>query len=171
MKPAYHIPLSDDDLKALGEMCATQGQIEYLMVLITARLLQIAPTTAAEILGSTNFRTKALLWHKIFMSKCGDERLRAKATQLSEELPKSVAQRNTFVHAFYAESINEQFITFQRDDSRTGRPAVAVNVRKGPDRQNPATGIREARDNMARDCAALARLWDDLNQGSGARTP
>lgn len=30
--PAYDIPLTDDELKTLGELCAIQGQVEYLMI-------------------------------------------------------------------------------------------------------------------------------------------
>jgi hypothetical protein len=60
--PAYHIPLSDEQLRMLGELCAVQGQIELLMQLTVAVLRKVSVRKARKLLGSPNLTANAAVW-------------------------------------------------------------------------------------------------------------
>jgi len=67
--PAYAIPLSQTELSLIGEICAIQGQIEFLMQTITRTLLGVDHVTVLAILGSTTIGTNADIFIKIVRLK------------------------------------------------------------------------------------------------------
>jgi hypothetical protein len=73
MDPVYHIPLTDDQLKQLGETAAIISLIERIMQNTVSYLLAVSGEVAAHILGSTNTRTYSTVWLAIVEAKCKDE--------------------------------------------------------------------------------------------------
>jgi hypothetical protein len=101
MRPAYHIPLSAAELRMIGEICAIQGQIDWLMQESLWILLDISPNDAAAILDSTNVRNNVDIWAKLIRAKCEDKRTLGHVAVVAKGIASLTAGRNDFVHAFF----------------------------------------------------------------------
>ncbi len=49
----WDIPLSPEEFQLIGQLCAIQGQIEHLMMLVVATLLDVSMPTCRDIMAST----------------------------------------------------------------------------------------------------------------------
>ncbi|MGH7015228.1 MAG: hypothetical protein ACREEL_13940 [Stellaceae bacterium] len=58
IKPAYHIPATDEELRLIGEPAAIQGQIEWMMQHTLIFSLGTLPDAARAILGSAGVGTE-----------------------------------------------------------------------------------------------------------------
>jgi hypothetical protein len=169
MEPAYHIPLTDDELKALGELCAIQGQIEWLMANIVMHLLDVPLSTANTILGSTVARTNADVWIEIIRAKCTNDEVRSKAEALVKPLKQFSDDRNVVVHAIYGHAESESFWSLHSYGVRSSKPVVGVRRRNQT--RFPNTKIKETRNAGAKASQALQELLAPLTQDSFAPPP
>ena len=106
INPAYHIPLQDLDLVMIGEICAIQGQIEYLMQNIVRQLLAVKIETVLAILCSTSIKINANIWINIVREKCNEAEALKVSEEAFEKMESLVKGRNDFVHAIYAQGGN-----------------------------------------------------------------
>lgn len=167
MKPAYHIPLSDDDLKLLGELTVIMGQIDENMVTGITGLIRVDRPTANAIMGSTKVQDNANIWAMIIRQRHKDKRLLWLVDVAVKEFQALTTGRNDFMHAFYVEL-----------DEKTGTsrwapnplvwdeawPTHAKRVRTGKSR--PATDIKTVRDHAAWLSCLIAHVSDWLAVGS-----
>ena len=73
---AYDIPLTQTDLAMIGEICAIQGQIEYLMQQTVQHLLGTKHTTTLVILtASNNLPAASNIWIHTIRDKCTEWKL------------------------------------------------------------------------------------------------
>ncbi|UVC08172.1 hypothetical protein IHQ71_23925 [Rhizobium sp. TH2] len=156
---AFPIPLTDDDLKAIGEICAIQGQIEYLMQVSLSRATALGMETSQLILGSTNLTANAEIWLNLLYH------YRHVLPSLSlpwaehffEELCDFIRGRNDLLHAVYGynttlnlnDGTQRQIFTlnhFEHDD--IDQTAVAMRVKNSV--ASPTAKISEMRNKAAR---------------------
>jgi hypothetical protein len=104
LEPAFHIPLTDAELKLIGEICAIQGQIEYLIHNIVEQLLGTSRDTTNTLLGSTSIRTNSEIFIKVMEDKCHHEKLKSLAESILTDIKTLSEGRNDFIHALYAQS-------------------------------------------------------------------
>jgi hypothetical protein len=101
--PAFHIPLSDQELKLLGELTAILGQVDWFMTLTVMNLLGIKLAAAQKLMGSTNVRTNADVWLSIINERATDKHVKGLAEALVKQLFPAVAEgRNDFIHSIFA---------------------------------------------------------------------
>lgn len=99
--PAYHIPLDQRELSLIGEICAIQGQIEFLLQRIVWHLLETSLDTATRIMGSASLRTNAEIFVRLMTDKCKDATLVSMAIDTFQAFESLTTGRNDFVHAVY----------------------------------------------------------------------
>ena len=139
--PAYHIPLSADKLQLIGEICAIQGQIEWMMLHGVKRMLGVEESLARRIMGSTSIAANADIWINCIRAKQKRrKRDLAHAERAYSDIAKLTEGRNDFVHAIYfvKTDTNETglmvriaapgLMPAQMEDHHS---AVAVRVRSG----------------------------------------
>ena len=169
--PAYAIPLSQTELSLIGEICAIQGQIEFLMQTITRTLLGVDHVTVLAILGSTTIGTNADIFIKIVRLKvlshpnglCAAEFAYAGIRELAEG-------RNDFVHALYAHAAGpDGFVLALEHRARAPMKVVAIRMKKHTRRE--VTDLQLVRDHAAKISCALAFLNQALQAGDDARNP
>jgi hypothetical protein len=140
VSPAFHIPLTDTELKTLGDICAIQGQIEKLMYDTVIYLLRVSLTTADHIMGSTQLDAKGQIWLGVIRDRCRDPAITTTAAEAYDELNRLSRGRNDFVHAFFAQIVRVSIsgITGPRDsilysttpDTAVSGPTVAIRTRR-----------------------------------------
>jgi hypothetical protein len=127
-QPAFHIPLSDEQLRTLGEVCAIQGQIEFLMRVTVMALRGVSMRTARKNVRSL---ANAGVWLETVEKHAVRQDIKELARAICDEIDALRRGRNDFVHAVfaYAEeregnfSIERNINTIPRAD----KPAVAVH--------------------------------------------
>jgi hypothetical protein len=148
-KPAFHIPLSDEQLRTLGELCAIQGQIEYLMQVTVAALRGVAMPKARKLLGSPNLTANAGVWLREVEKHAVRQDIKGLARAIYDEIDVLRRGRNDFVHAVfaYAEEGEGNYSLKRNIDttSRADKPAVAVHNLK----TIPIARLKETRDKAA----------------------
>jgi hypothetical protein len=160
MEPAFHIPLSDDELRLIGEICAIQGQIEYSMHNIVQRLLQTGTSATRKILGSTSIGTNSDVFIHIVRDKCQFPELKGIAEDVHAKIRDLAEGRNDFVHALYA--IGKEGDSSFALVSGAGRPhpafnhTIAIRIRSG--KRRAVDAISSVRDTAARISCALAHV-------------
>src|SRR5258708_39484727 len=102
IEPPLPIPLTDQHLKMIGELCAILGQIDLFMQESAMFLLNVNPRMAAAIMGSTDVRARSDVWTRIVESKCQDQAVKQTAANAVKRLGKLSEHRNDFVHAYFA---------------------------------------------------------------------
>jgi hypothetical protein len=149
--PAFHIPLGDEELKMVGEICAIQGQIEWLMLSTVTHLLELDQAAADAVMASTSLEANAKIWLQVIRSKRVDPDIYHIAKLAYSELKSFIKGRNDFVHVFYAKEIAVQFseisgkaITYGREPVSDTGEIVAIRTRGR--RQRLAGEIRSVRD-------------------------
>jgi hypothetical protein len=60
--PAYHIPLSDSELRLVGEIAAIQGQIEYLLGQAMQAMLDISTDAVYATMHSASLKINTLIF-------------------------------------------------------------------------------------------------------------
>jgi hypothetical protein len=173
MEPAYHIPLTEAELRLIGETCAIQGQIEFLMQNAVMHLLDAEFHTALTIMGSTSIHTNAEVWLAVIRDKCDDSELVALAQQIKNDLGAAAKGRNDFVHALFAIATADGLSiklnrTKPSTDAEGGTP---VAVRTKTRNQRPASDIQAVRDRAANISRAMAHLNHCLFRGKAALSP
>ncbi|MCA3262661.1 MAG: hypothetical protein ING44_12025 [Telmatospirillum sp.] len=133
--PAWAIPLSNKEFQLIGEICAIQGQIEYLMVVCVQKLLEVSDECARTIMSSTTIANNAQIWLTAVREKSGKPDLISVAETATKEMRALAEGRNDFVHAVYAhtgraEARGITLLSFRLPPNSElyGRP-VAVRVR------------------------------------------
>lgn len=164
--PAYHIPLTETDLAAIGEICAIQGQIEYLMQQIAQRLLGVRHDTTLKIMASSNsLQTASAIWIKVVRDKCNDSDILHIAGEAFERMGALIKGRNDFVHAFYGQGGGT---TFALTSSPVRLPAefkehlaglqTIVAVRTRSRKMRKVGDVSGVRDEAAKISCALAHI-------------
>src|SRR5262245_59992230 len=158
MEPAYHIPLTESELRLIGETCAIQGQIEDLMQQAVWQLLgDLSNATTLKIMGSTSMHTNADIWLAVIKDKCGDKAVVQMAQQVKSDLGEAAKGRNDFVHALFATaSPDGSGFGIATDKSVMDGPTVAVRTRTRARR--PASDIQHIRDRAARISRTIAHI-------------
>ncbi len=164
IEPPLPIPLTDKQLKAIGETCVILGQIDLFMQDTVMWLLNVSVPTAAVIMGSTNARARAEVWRQIVETKCKDEKTKLLAANALKQFEKLSGQRNDVVHALFAtvlkvsgnvEAIHLDMYPAEVHNQPGGTP-VAIKVKNR--KHQPAAAIEEIRNNAA----ATAHLFQQI---------
>lgn len=136
MLPAYHVPLNDNQFKLIGEICAIQGQIEWMMLNTVWFALGVNKELALRIMGSTAIGTNADIWIQCVRKKQRNKFLLAMAERAFADIKDLAEGRNDFVHAAYfarhADDPERQFVYIAHEGMEPldeGVEAVAVRVR------------------------------------------
>ena len=161
MRPAYHIPLADNDLKRIGEICAIQGQIEYLMQNIVGRLLKLGSTDARlAVMGGTGIKANANVFIQVARNKLKDADLLKIAEGAFRDIAKLTEGRNDFVHAFYAHGDEDRDGGFTLTGGDTSEPFMdnIVAIRTGNRKRRKVEDIQIVRNEAARVSLALAHI-------------
>jgi hypothetical protein len=151
-KPALHIPLTDEQLKMIGEICAIQGQIEMLMTDTVILLLAIRPAAGNAIMATTSMEAKASIWLEVIHSKLTDANILSKADTVFGMLKQLTKGRNDFIHAFYAkETISKAILIVASDYPETFdiNPGDIVAVRTRGGARRLVSDIKRVRDGAA----------------------
>ena len=171
VEPAYAIAASDTDLQLIGELCAIQGQMEYLMHRIVQHLLQTGDNATRKILGSTSIGTNIDLWLWVIRNKCPFPELVKLAEDIQGEISTLAQGRNDFVHALYAQG-NMEDTSFGLVSGGKYHPAfggsVAVRMKTGKKRST--SDLLSVRNTAARLSCAMAHLNHCLFMGEVAPT-
>jgi hypothetical protein len=173
-EPAWHIPLSDDELRTLGELCAIQGQIEWLMLLTVMVLLRVTWEKARKLLGSPNISANARVWLAAVEKKASRETTKQLAKAVVDEIDVIRQRRNSFVHALFATAENEEdSFSLRRsgvpDNLQRGvtpRPAVAVHNLK----TRPMANLKDTRDKAAMISHLVTHVYNCTNGLPGSET-
>lgn len=154
MKPAYHIPLSEGDLRTLGELTAIIGQIDEAMAATVNGLINADRATTNIIMGSSKVADNANIWSALIKARTADEDVLWLVEHALAEIQSVSKGRNDFIHAFY------QMGPFKFKEART-RPDtndVTVILSAGPatarrirgEKQRPVAELESVRDQAAR---------------------
>jgi polysaccharide pyruvyl transferase WcaK-like protein len=177
--PVFPIPLTQDQLALIGEICAIQGQIEVLMQEMIHTALRLKPETARKILGSNSIRTNADVWRDILL----DGAIDAEFIEVMKRAHKAIATlakgRNDFIHADYQADAVVTFVNdkgepidFQNAEGSTikfvNSEATAVRVRDRSTR--PVKELKMVRDEAARISRMIGHLWA-LLRGDPVHSP
>ncbi len=167
--PVFHIPLSDDELRTIGELCAIQGQIEFFMQLTVKVLLKISMPNARKRLGRPNITANANVWLTAVEKHVPREEIKELARLVVEEIEVIRRGRNDFVHAVFAIS-GEKEGDFWMQRNIVGeipplgyKPAVAVHNLK----TKPMENLKETRDKAA----AISRFIFHIYENNGTIIP
>ncbi len=155
--PAFHIPLSADELKALGELVAIHGQIEYLMEEMTRLALAVNVETARKILGSAGAKTNSDVWIAIIREKCAKRPNALAAAEAAFALMPEISQhRNELIHAIFVSQFPGGIYIGTQPDPNMGK---AVARRFKPRTITAATEIAGRRDKAAIASVAMREAW------------
>jgi hypothetical protein len=155
LSPAWHIPLSDDQLRTLGELCAIQGQIEWLMQLTVSVQRGISLPKARKLLGSPNLSANAHIWLQTIEKATSRRDIKELAQAIVKEIDALRQGRNDFVHAVFAYGVeNDDEAFFMTRNPEGEQPAVAVHNLKA----KPVANLKITRDKAA----ALSRFIDHV---------
>jgi len=163
MEPVFHIPLSDEQLIALGEICAIQGQIDYIMQLTVENALNIKAGTARAVLGSSGLKTNIELWAQIMRDKLTDRMALSLVDLVVKDAEFLAPGRNDFVHAFFAEITPNGGIRLSGGVDRKTvvpkltRPVMAVRTRN--QQKRAAADLSKVRDIAARITHCLWKIF------------
>jgi hypothetical protein len=158
IEPPLPIPLTDQQLKAIGETCAILGQIDLFMQETVMWLLNVSVPTAAAIMGSTDARARAGVWKQIVETKCQSTQTKDLAETALKQFEKLSGQRNDFVHAFFGTvvervhgGITEQAIYLHMHPTEllAGRQGTPVAIKVRNRKHRPASAIETLRDEAA----------------------
>jgi hypothetical protein len=146
--PSWHIPLSDDELRTLGELCAIQGQIEWLMQLTVMVLRKVSLQKARKLLGSPNISANARIWLTAVEKGRSRRDIRQLAKAVVDEIDVIRQGRNDFVHAVFAYGEGEDAFSMTRKPDQNDlqrKPVVAVHNLK----TKPLANLKAIRDKAA----------------------
>jgi hypothetical protein len=101
VRPAYQIPLNQDELAHLGTLIAIFGQIDDLMVQLVSHLLNIDRPAANVVMGSTSVETNVQVWFETIRNRTKDEDILWLIEQVRKEFPDVTMKRNGFIHAVF----------------------------------------------------------------------
>jgi hypothetical protein len=163
MLPAYHIPLDDEQLKLIGEICAIQGQIEWMMLNTVWFALGIEQQLANRIMGSTSIGTNADIWIRCVRKKQRNKYMLAMAERAFSDIKDLAEGRNDFVHATYFARRPEQPDTPFTFVAEEGTPPVefgveAVAVRVRNQKTVPVSKLKSVRDAAAEISIRIAHV-------------
>jgi len=151
LSPAFHIPLSDNDFKLIGELCAIQGQIELIMQMTVMALLKKSLRSVRKLMDSPNMTSNTNVWLNAVETHVPGEIFKELARTVADEIAVLREGRNDFVHAFYAVAgETEGSFGMHRDIDGASppmddNPAVAVHRLK----TKPMGRLKETRDKAA----------------------
>ncbi|MBU1325791.1 MAG: hypothetical protein KJ676_11150 [Alphaproteobacteria bacterium] len=173
MSPAYHIPLGNAEKRCIGEICALQGQIEWLMQVTVLKVLGISAELAREVTGSTNVNANTLIWAKAVEEKHPDPECRRWAAFVCSEIADISKGRNDFVHAVYAvkQAGGGMLMVFSKDRHQfKAFPGVAIRVKNR--KETETAELFAVRDRAARLTFILAHVhWLSHAKNAQARSP
>jgi hypothetical protein len=171
MKPAYHIPLSETELRLIGETCAIQGQIEFLMQQTVLHLLDADFATALAIMGSTSIHTNVDVWLAVIRDKCADSDLVGLAEQIKRDMAEAVKGRNDFVHALFARTTADGRGIHLSTNPPIVEDGIPVAVRARTRNQRPASDIQAVRNSAAKISREIAHLNHCIRGGKPELSP
>jgi len=152
--PAFQIPLTKTELTTLGELCAIQGQVEYLFIVTLSYLMDLPQDIVRKMLSSSSLHTNANTWIAIFQEKCHDEKVLRLAEAAFALVTPLTQGRNDFVHALFASSAGESWMLL----------GFAKGARHPPAIRNAAIALRTRNLEKRRPIADLKRVRNDAAQ-------
>ena len=154
--PAFQIPLTQVEHCLIGEICAIQGQIDYLMQSAVKRWLVVDHATMLAVMGSTAIRRNADIFVKVAREKCKwhPERLEL-AESIFAQIEALATARGGFVQAVYA--LRDAQSPPSAEDATPILKNI-VGVRTKNRNQRPVGNIEKVRNEAARISRALAHL-------------
>jgi hypothetical protein len=170
--PAYHIPVSADGLRMVGEICAIQGQIEFLLQRIVKQVLDLDfESTLAIMTASNSLKTTSRIALLVIKRKCADPETIKLAEDAFAQVEDLTKGRNDFVHAVYATGQGKTgAFSLSSGDAQPILTDI-VAVRTANRKHRPAGEIAIVRDQAARLSCALADLFHILTCGRDAPSP
>ena len=164
MSPACYVTASDDELRMLGELCAIQGQIEWVMQLTVAILRRVTLPSARKLLSSPNFTANANVWLTHIEKRQPREDIKGIARAVVREIRDIGQGRNDFIHAVFVTDNGDGLFVLQRDKGKDGqqrsdKPAVALHNLTA----KPMSNLKETRDKAAVISHYVWWVWDATN--------
>ena len=161
ISPAFHIPLSEEELRTLGELCAIQGQIELLMQLTVMVLCKKSLQRARKLLSSPKLTANARVWLSAIEQNASWQDSKKIAKAVVHEIDALSRGRNDFVHAVFAFGVGEDGFSLERDlgvngSPRRHGPAVVVHNL----RTRPMADLQEIRDKAATISQFMMIIYD-----------
>jgi hypothetical protein len=156
-EPAYHIPLTDDQLKMIGEICAIQSLIEDHMFGCVRRLLSVSLDYASKLLGSTAVNTNVEIWINAIREKCQHPALVSLAEEIRVGIINLAKGRNDFVHGLFGTLEQGNVYIYAYGQSIPTGPVVAQRP-KNKDKLTPVEDIEKVRNEAARLSRMIAHL-------------
>lgn len=164
MKPAFHISLTAPEKRLVAELAAIQSQIEWLMQMSLAYLLDVEFGTARQILGSTNLGANSETWIQVVREKWAGKTEFAEAVEWAEwafsEMTHIAKGRNDFLHTLFGYRDDQDDVWFTwahlakpRSDSRK---RVAIRVKSAV--FSPLSELKAVRDRAAYLSIAMAHI-------------
>lgn len=144
----------------LGELCAIQGQVEYLLAETLRCLLGVSVSTARVLLGSNSVRVNSEIWISLFREKCTHPEI-LKEAEAAYALIKTISEgRNDFIHAIFAWGGGKGWTITGWTQHRfnSSSPPIALRVRNL--KQRPVSELVDVRNNAAELSCILARIDD-----------
>jgi hypothetical protein len=162
VEPAYHIPLTERDLALIGEICAIQGQIEYLMQNSIGTMLRVSHDAQVSITtASPSLRALANIFINVARCKCIEDDLKALAESIFAQIEDLSKGRNDFVHAIYGEDGPQLSFGLSAGLGKP-IPVAPVAVRTSSRKKRPATELNIVRDAAAQTSQLLYRFYLDV---------
>lgn len=102
MRPAYHISLTAPEKRMVAELALIQSQIDWLMQLTVAAVLDVSHSAARSIMGSTSLAANAEIWLAAVREKHPfAEEILPWAEYVFGEMAAMAKGRNDFLHTLY----------------------------------------------------------------------
>jgi hypothetical protein len=156
-EPAYHIPLTDDQLKMIGEICAIQSLIEDHMLGCTKTLMSVSIDFVSKILGSTAVNTNVEIWINAIREKCQHQALVSLAEEIRVGIINLAKGRNDFVHGLFGTLEQGNVYIYAYGQSIPTGQVVAQRP-KNKEKLTPVEDIEKVRNEAARLSRMIAHL-------------
>jgi hypothetical protein len=155
--PAYHIPLSDSELRLVGEIAAIQGQIEYLLGHAMQVMLDISTEAMLAMMHSPSLKTNTYTFVTVARTKAPTDELRDLAEHVFTQMEILAKGRNDFIHAIYATDTPDG-AGFALSSGIGSAIDDAVAIKTGSYKKRRAAELQEVRDGLAKISCALAHF-------------
>jgi hypothetical protein len=159
LNPGWNIPLSDEEFKLIGQLCAIQGQVEHLMKFVVASLLDVTMDVCDHIMVSTGIMTNAQIWSDVVAAKAQKQWMIDTAKLAFSDICAIAEGRNDFVHAVFGWEASDEIYGVSAHSSPTVGPKIAIRLRSR--RRRPVSDLPGVRDEAAR----LSRMVAHVHWG------
>lgn len=153
----WPIPLTAEEFRLIGELCAVQGQIEQMMILVVSKLLDVSVDLCRNIMGSTAIANNTKIWSDVIESKSGKQWMKDVSKIALTDIKNIAEGRNDFVHAVFGWDAADDALGMSPGVPATVRgPTIAVRIRSR--KWRPISDLPGVREEAARVSRMIAHV-------------